>query len=113
MNIILTILWEILNTPAVITAFAGVLLWLLNRLYQSKPAWQAYEGAIIRGIRWAEKEIPDGTPNSHLARADQALKYTLALYEKIRGRPADGKAILDLQQGIEVLHAELEAAGAL
>ena len=33
-------IWNALNSPAGITAVAGLLLWLLNRLYAKKPAWK-------------------------------------------------------------------------
>ena len=33
-------LWAALNTPAGITAMAGVLIWLLNRLYAAQPTWK-------------------------------------------------------------------------
>ena len=40
------ITWSVLNSPAVIALLAGGLLWLLNRIYAARPAWQAFEGTI-------------------------------------------------------------------
>jgi hypothetical protein len=41
----LQVAWDVVNSPAVIALMAGGLLWLLNRLYAAKPAWQAFEGS--------------------------------------------------------------------
>ena len=110
---ILTMMWSALNSPAGITTVAGAILWLLNRLYAARPAWAKYEGAIISGIKFAENEIPDGTPNKGLARLDAALRYVLNAYSEVNGRQAGARAIADLTEGIQITHAELEAAGAL
>ena len=68
----LGIVWDVMNSPAGITAMAGVFLWLLNRLYAKKPLWKRFEGSIISAVRFAEKEIPDDTPGKSLARLDAA-----------------------------------------
>ena len=70
-NGIINVVWSILNSPAGITALAALLLWGLNKLYASKPAWKAYEGSIISAVKWAEKEIPDDTPNKALNRLNR------------------------------------------
>ena len=107
------ITWNVLNSPAVIALLAGGLLWLLNRLYAARPAWQAFEGSIIAAVKLAEKEIPDGTPNKALSRLDAALNYVLKVYEEARGKPADAKTKAELREGIQIVHAELEASGVL
>ncbi|MFQ5419717.1 MAG: hypothetical protein ACE5EY_05075, partial [Anaerolineae bacterium] len=48
--------------------------------------WAAFEGAIISGVKFAEKQVPDGTPNKGRARLDAALKYVLKVYEEAKGR---------------------------
>ncbi|HOQ61590.1 MAG TPA: hypothetical protein PKZ08_13280, partial [Vicinamibacterales bacterium] len=73
----LPVLWSVVNSPAGITLLATALLWLLGRLYSRRPLWQQYEGEIISAVKWAEKEIPDGTPNAGLARLDAALKMVV------------------------------------
>ena len=110
---ILQVAWDVINSPAGITAMAGGLLWLLNRLYAAKPAWQAFEGTIIAAVKWAEKEIPDDTPNKAMGRLDAALDYVLKVYEQARGTPADAKTKQELREGIQIIHAELEASGNL
>lgn len=110
---ILDVIWTALNTPAGITVMAGVFLWLLNRLYAAKPGWAAYEGAIISAIKFAEKEVPDGTPNKGLARLDAALKYVLRVYAQTNGKRASTKVAADIREGIQITHDKLEAAGTL
>ena len=107
------ITWSVLNSPAVIAVLAGGLLWLLNRVYAARPAWQAFEGTIIAAVKWAEKEVRDDNPNTALSRLDAALNYVLKVYEEARGKPADAKTEAELREGIQIVHAELEASGVL
>ena len=107
------VIWNVLNSPAVIAVLAGGMLWLLNRLYAAKPAWQAFEGTIIAAVKWAEKEIPDDTPNKALNRLNAALNYVTKVYEQARGTPAESKVQTELREGIQIVHAELEASGNL
>ena len=110
---ILSVLWSALNSPMGITAVAGVVLYLLNRLYAAKPAWAQYEGAIISAVRFAEKEIPDDVPNKGLARLNAALQYVLKVYQEVEGKRAPERVQAELKEGIQIVHAELEAAGNL
>jgi len=110
---IMTTVWSALNSPAAIAAIAGLMLWLLNRLYAARPTWQAFEGSIIAAVKWAEKEIPDDTPNKALNRLNAALNYVVKVYEEARGKSADAKTKAELREGIQIVHAELEAAGNL
>jgi len=110
---ILEVVWNALNSPAGITAVAGLLLWLLNRLYAKKPAWKDYEGTIISGIKFAEKHIPDGTENKALLRLDHALRYVLKAYEEVEGKRASDAVAAELKEGVQIKHAELESSGAL
>jgi len=107
------LVWTALNTPVGITVVAGIFLWLLNRLYAAKPGWASYEGAIISGIKFAEKEIPDGSPNKGLARLDAALKYVLKVHEEANGKRATPKLAAEIKEGIQITHDKLEAAGTL
>src|SRR5690554_5859 len=106
-------LWNILNQPVVITVIAGLVLWALNKVYAKKPAWQAFEGTIIAAVKWAEKEIPDDTPNKALNRLNAALSYVVKVYEEARGKYANAKVKAELREGIQIVHAELEASGIL
>ena len=112
-NGLLEIIVNILNTPAVIAALSAGLLWVLARIFLAKPAWQKYEGAIITGVKLAEKAIPDETPNAGLARADWALKYVLNIYQQARGHAADATLAASIADGIPIVHAQLEAGGGL
>ena len=110
---ILELIWTTINTPAGITVVAGLVLWLLNRLYAAKPAWAAYEGTIISAVKFAEKEIPDGTPNKGLARLDAALKYVIRVYEEMHGAKPSAGVVAELKEGVQIVHNNLEAAGTL
>lgn len=112
-EIVFGFVWTALNSPVGVTVVASVALWALNKLYAAKPAWQAYEGAIIKGVQWAEKEIPDDAENKYLRRADAALQYVLRAYERLNGKRADARMQEQLAQGVEIVHADLEAAGVL
>jgi len=110
---ILTTVWAVLNSPVAITAVAAVVLWLLNKLYAAKPGWKSFEGAIISGVKLAEKQIPDDTPNKGLARLDAALRYVLKVHQEVTDRAAKPSEVANLREGIQIKHAELEAAGNL
>ena len=105
--------WGLLNSPVGIAAIAGLVLWLLNRLYAAKPAWAKYEGAIIAGIKYAEKQIPADVDNKSLARLDAALRYVLKVYQETNKRSPTAKEVAELKDGISILHNELEAEGTL
>src|SRR5215469_2683940 len=106
-------IWAVLNSPVGVSLVASTALWLINKLYAVKPAWRAYDGSIIRAIQWPEKEIPCDAENKHLKRDATALQYTLEAYEKLTGQRASQRMEEELKQGIEVVHADLEAAGIL
>ena len=110
---ILEAIWTLLNSPVGITAVAGVVLWLLNRIYSKKPLWKRFEGAIITGIKFAEKNISDQTPNKSLKRLDEALKYVLRVYAEVEKKAATAAEVSELREGIQITHAELEAKGTL
>ena len=110
---ILKLVWEVVNSPAGIAFMAGVLLWSLNKLYAKKPAWVAFEGAIISAVKFAEKSVPDGTESKGLARLDAALKFVVKVYEDARGRKPSAKVAANLKEGIQITHDKLEAAGTL
>jgi len=113
MELVLAGFWALANSPVGVSLVACAALWLANRAYAAKPEWQAYEGALIQAVRWAEKEITDGAEGGYLRRADTALKYALAAYERVNGKRADDRAREMLAQGLEVVHADLAAAGVM
>jgi len=112
-DIALSLVWTALNSPVGITAVASVALWVLNKVYAWRPEWQAYEGAIIKGIQWAEREIPDGSENKYMLRADLALQYALKAYERMNDKRADARMREQLAMGVEIVRSDLEASGVL
>ena len=112
-NGIWQVTWDVLNSPAVIAGVAALVLWALNKLYAKKPAWQAFEGTIIAGIKWAEKQIPDDSENKSISRLNAAMQYVLEVYEKVNGKRPTAKVEADLREGIQIIHAELEGQGSL
>ena len=110
---IFELVWTALNSPAVIAGLAAVVLWAINRLYAKRPAWQAYEGSIIAAVKWAEKQIPDDTPNKAAAKLNAAMQYVLRVFEEVNHRRATDAETSELREGVQILHAELEAAGGL
>ncbi|MCK9179105.1 MAG: hypothetical protein M0P93_08890 [Candidatus Cloacimonetes bacterium] len=106
-------IFTILNQPVVITLIAGVLLWALNKVYAKKPAWQAFEGSIITGIKWAEKQIPDDSENKSVMKLNAALQYVLNVYKHTEGKRASKAVEAELREGIQIIHAELEGQGSL
>ena len=112
-QVVLGLVWSVLNSPAGIAALAGVILWALNKLYAAKPTWGKYEGAIISAVRFAEKEIPDDSLSKGMARLDQALKYVLATFEQVNGRRATDAEAASLKEGIQIVHNDLDAQGVL
>lgn len=101
-------IWDILNSPAVITALAALFLYVLNKIYTKKPLWKKYEGTVISAIRYAEKAIPDDAENKSLARLDAALNYALEIIEKTEKRVTTDKERAEIKDGISVIHNAIE-----
>jgi len=110
---VLQTIWAVLNSPAGVAALAGLLLYALNRFYAKNPTWQEYEGTIVAAVKFAEKHIPDGTENQSLTRLDHALRYALKIFEEVESRRPTAKEASSLREGIQIVHAELEASGNL
>ena len=106
-------LWGHLNDPVVIAAIASLVLYALGKLYVARPSWARFEGTIISAIKFAEREIPDDTPNAGLAKLDSALRYVISVYERTTGKQATAKATAELKEGIQVVHDDLEMRGTL
>jgi len=100
---------ELINSPAGISAAAFILVVILNKIYAAKPAWAAFEGTLITAIKFAEKAIDDDTENKGAKRFDKALQYVLEVYKKThRGKLPGRKAYLEIKEGIQIVHADLE-----
>ncbi len=110
---ILNVVWSFLNSAVGIMLVAGAVAWLLKKLYDKKPDWKKYEGAIIEAVKNAEKIIPDDTPNKSFARLNAALQYVLKIHAEVNGQPATEAEVAEIKEGIRIVHAELEANGNL
>ena len=111
-------IWTFLNsTPGfalVWAAMVGLFLWLASRFNPFQEKWKAWEGSIITGIKLAEKQIPDDTPNAGLAKLDSALRFVIAAYaEANNGKQPSAALIEEIKQGIQVTHNELDRFGGL
>lgn len=110
---ILALVWQFLNSPMGITAAAGLILWVLNRIYSKKPAWEGFEGTIIAAVKWAEKQVPDDSENKAVRRLDEAMKYVVKVFEEVQQRRPTVAEQAELKDGIQVAHAQLEESGGI
>ena len=86
---------------------------MLNKIYAAKPALQEFEGTFIAAVKWAEKFISDTTPNKGMHRLDEALKYSIKVWEEAKGKKASKKVKDALKDGLQITHEKLEANGTL
>jgi hypothetical protein len=102
-----SLLWAFLNSPVGVTVVSSVLLLLVGKFFTATPerekVFETYKGLFFDAVRYAEKAIPDGSPNVAAARADAALKFALQLEPKL-GRKKD----VDVRAAINLAHAEVE-----
>lgn len=104
---------NILNQPVVVTFIVTGFAWLIAKLFTAKPEWIKYEGFMISAVKFAEKEIPDGTINAGLARADAALKAFIAAYERQYKAHPTQKLVDAVKLNMPLIHQMLESEGAL
>lgn len=112
--------WATVWTVATSATVIAVLVFLVNlglaKLKEQKPEWakalDAIGGYAIAGVKWAEKAIPDDTPNKAMLRLDQALRYILVVAD------ASGKPLADAAIAKEInnlypaaVREKLEALG--
>jgi hypothetical protein len=117
-NTIFNGIWTFLNSGiglAIIwAAMVGFFLFLASRFNPWQEKWKQYEGSIITGIKVAEKEIPDDTPNAGLAKLDAALRFVLNAYaEANNGKQPSAALVEQIKQGIQIKHDELDRYGGL
>ena len=92
----------------------GLFMWLASKFNPFQEKWKAWEGSIITGIKLAEKEIPDDTPNSGLAKLDAALRFVLKAYaDANNGKQPPAKLVEEIKQGIQIKHSDLDRFGGL
>jgi len=117
-NGIIEALSQFFNSPfgfaLIWAAVVGLFIFLASRLNPFQDAWKKYEGSIITGIKLAEKQIPDDTPNAGLARLDAAMRFVLKAYaEANSGKQPSAKLVEEIRQGIQIKHADLDRFGGL
>lgn len=117
-NTILSGIWTFLNSGTgfaiVWAALVGFFLFLASKFNPLQEKWKQYEGSIITGIKLAEKQIPDDTPNAGLAKLDAALRFVLNAYaEANNGKQPSAALIEQIKQGIQIKHDELDRYGGL
>lgn len=117
-NAILNGVWTFLNSGigfAIIwAAMVGFFIFLASKFNPLQEKWKQYEGSIITGIKLAEKQIPDDTPNSGLAKLDSALRFVLNAYaEANNGKQPSDALVEQIKQGIQIKHSELDRYGGL
>lgn len=92
----------------------ALFVWLTSKFNPFQEQWKAWEGSIVTGIKLAEKQIPDDTPNAGLQRLDAALRFVLGAYaEANHGKQPSAKLSQQIKQGIQIKHAELDRLGGL
>ena len=117
-NAIFNGIWTFLNSGigfAIIwAAMVGFFIFLASRFNPWQEKWKQYEGSIITGIKLAEKQIPDDTPNAGLAKLDAALRFVLNAYaEANSGKQPSATLVEQIKQGIQIKHSELDRFGGL
>jgi len=92
----------------------GFFIFLASKYNPLQEAWKKYEGSIITGIKLAEKQVPDDTPNAGLAKLDAALRFVLKAYaEANKGKQPPAKLVEEIKQGIQIKHSDLDRFGGL
>jgi len=95
-------------------ALVGLFFWLASKFNPFQEKWKEWEGSIITGIKLAEKEIPDDTPNAGLAKLDAALRFVLKAYaDANNGKQPSDALVEQIKQGIQIKHADLDRYGGL
>ena len=117
-NAILNGVWTFLNSGigfAIIwAAMVGFFIFLASKFNPLQEKWKQYEGSIITGIKLAEKQNPDDTPNAGLAKLDAALSFVLNAYaEANNGKQPSSALVEQIKQGIQIKHSELDRFGGL
>lgn len=111
-------IWTFLNSGFGFTvtwaAMIGFFMFLASRFNPLQEKWKRYEGSIITGIKLAEKQIPNDTPNAGLAKLDAALRFVLDAYTQANnGKQAPSDLVEQIKQGIQIKHQELDRWGGL
>lgn len=106
---ILNALWAFLNSNLGVTGVVATLAWFFKNLFLWKPEWKVvfdkYHPLILQAVKYAEKQIPDDTPNAGLARFDAALRWL----EQVDSQITDNHSAQAVRMAINATHAQAEA----
>lgn len=91
----------------------SLVVWGVVKLRKHLPLWKKYGGTVIAAIKFAEKEIPDDVEAQSIKRLDMALKYAIQIIEETESRNITNSEKQGLTEGIQIVHANLEACGNL
>lgn len=100
--------WNFLNTPVGYMVSGFIILFVLNKVFDSRPGWAKYEGFMITAIKAAEKFIPNDTENKSLQKADKAIEYFIKSYEKAKGKAPSKKLLDQVKMGLPIVHHKIE-----
>ena len=117
-NIIIRGIWAFMNSGIgyfmLATSTLAFFVFLASRANPLQEQWKKYEGSIITGIKLAEKQIPNDTPNAGLAKLDAALRFVLEAYAQANnGKQPSTELAESFKQAIQVKHSELDRFGGL
>jgi len=111
------LLIAVLNSDAVQTLILFGVVYVGGKIFAKWPKvrkfYDQYKGEMVRIVKTVETEIPDGTENKALARADKALQYIIQLIEKRENRTLTEKEKAELSNDMNEVHFEVETNGAL
>ena len=104
--------WEFVNSPLGVSCVVAVLTFVLGKIFTAKPEWKKlvleHGPRLMEAVKWAEKQIPDDTPNPGLSRLDVALKYVVELVPKL-GKVNESA----VKEALTAVHTSAESNGNL
>jgi hypothetical protein len=109
----LSLLWKFVQSGPGLMISGTIILFIFNKIFSLKPAWAKYEGWIISAIKLAEKSIPNNASNKHLKKFDKALAFFIKSYMEAKGKEPGKKLLDEVEQGISILHSQMETNGNL
>lgn len=100
------------GTAVIVGLTLLALTWVTDKLFLSEPKWKKYQGTIVSGVKFAEKNATDGDSSQSKLRA--AMRFVLSDYADChRGKRPSRKLREEIRQGIQITHAALERQGLL
>lgn len=83
-------LWVLLANTAVVVGVITAALMVVNWFYKHPDSkYKMYEPLALQAVKFAEKAIPDNTPNKGLAKANESLIAFIKFYTENTGVEPD------------------------